>query len=389
MRLTYFISAIFATALLAGATNPETSSSKFSSVTDIDDLALIYIGAQHRPDWDKEHLRPYVMHTYADSTQSWMFDGFLMLDFMRWNDECKAVNLGEYIGDVSTQKDWSDMLDEQLGTYTGNGCRALDELIGELIPVLGKPGHKHKVVMCIPTNWTKGDWIWGTVNGREISGEDRLTAGKWYIDELQRRWTAAGFKNIELDGIYWTKESFHEDLDDHVRGINAYSHDKGLLVYWIPYVAAKGRGEWHDWGVDVAYLQPNYYFKEERPISQLDGAIDFAKKHDMGMEVEFSAYDRSWNCTNGERRKFPPANCGLYDIHPNYYRRLVDYIDHFETQGIFDTKPVAYYSGFAGFYDFCKSGNEMDRKIMDRIARIINRRHQATGWDKDPAAVGK
>lgn len=389
MRLISALSVILCSALLVSAARPDLSSTKFSNVTDIDDLALIYIGAQHRPDWDKEHLRPFVMHTYADSTQSWKFDGFLMLDFMRWDKDCKAVNLGEYIGEVSTQDDWSDMLDAQLGTYTGYGCRALDELIGELIPTLGKPGHKHKVVMCVPTNWVKGDWIWGTVDGKEITGNDRETAGKWYIDELLRRWNAAGFKNIELDGIYWTKESFHEDLDDHVRAINSYSRENDLLVYWIPYVAAKGRGEWKDWGVDVAYLQPNYYFKEERPMSQLDGAIDFAKDHDMGMEIEFSGYDRSWNCTTGERRKFPPANCGLYDLHPNYYQRLVDYVDHFEDQGIFDIKPVAYYSGFAGFYDFATSGNEKDREIMDRIARIINLRHQLTGWDKTPAKVKK
>lgn len=380
--LTLFLASL-CVAVQTYAERPPVNPSAFSSVTDIDDLALIYIGAQHRPTWDKNNFRPYVSHTFPDGSQSWMFDGFLMLDFMRWNKDCKAVNLGEYIGATSLQEDWSDMLDEQLGTKTGNGCRALDELIGELIPILGRPAHKHKVVMCIPTNWVKGDWVWGTVDGKEITGNDRETAGKWYIDELLRRWNAAGFKNIELDGIYWTKESFHEDLDDHVRTINNYSRDNDLLVYWIPYVSAKGRGEWRDWGVDVAYLQPNYYFKEERPMSQLDGAIEFAKAHGMGMEIEFAGYDFSWNCTTGERKKFAPANIGLYDIHPNYYKRLVDYVDHYEEQEIFSTRPMAYYSGFQGFYDFTNSGNDKDREIMDRFATILNRRHQISGWVKD------
>lgn len=164
--------------------------------------------------------------------------------------------------------------------------------------------------MCIPTNWVKGDWIWGTVDGKEITGDDREAAGRLYIDELLRRWKAAKFNNIELDGIYWTKESFHENLDDHVRAINCYSRENDLLVYWIPYVSA-------------------------------------------------------------------------------YYKRLVDYVDHYEDQDVFDTKPVAYYSGFQGFYDFETLGNDKDREIMDRIARIINMRHQATGWDKAPAKINK
>ncbi len=361
------------------------ASAQYSTVTDIDDLALIYIGAQHRPEWNKETLLPYVMHTYADGSRSWKFDGFLMLEFMRWNNDCKAVCLGEYIGEPSTQEDWSAMLDQQLGTHTGQGCRALDELIGELIPQLGKPGHKHKIVMNLPTNWTKGEWTWGTVDGQTISGNQREEQIKWYVDELLRRWDEAGFKNIELDGVYWTKESFHEDKDEHVRDVNRYIHDKNLLVYWIPYVSAKGRGEWKDWGVDVAYLQPNYYFKEERPISQLEGAIDYSREKNMGLEIEFAGYDYRWNCTTGERTRTEPHNIGLYDIHPNFYQRLVNYIDHFEHGGAFYHQPIAYYSGFQGFYDFQNSGNEKDREIMDRIARIINLRHQASGWDKAPS----
>ena len=389
MKKTSLLLAATICALQVFAIRPAATPSPFSSVTDIDDLALIYIGSQHRPTWDKERLRPFVMHTFPDGSQSWKFDGFLMLEFTRWNKDCKPVNLGESRAGISTQEDWTAMLDEQLGTYTGNGCRALDELIGELIPVLGKPGHKHKVVMCIPTNWVKGDWIWGTADGKEITGDDRVAAGKWYIDELVRRWNAENFKNIELDGIYWTKESFYEGQDDHVREINSYSREKDLLVYWIPYLSARGRGEWRDWGVDVVYLQPNYYFREERPISQLDEAIDFAKKHEMGMEIEFAGYDFSWNCNTGERKKVEPHNIGLYDIHPQFYQRLVDYVDHFEGQGVFDTKPVAYYSGFQGFYDFATSGNEKDREIMDRFARIINKRHQASGWDKAPSKPKK
>jgi len=361
-----------------------TSAAQFSKVTDIDDLALIYIGSQHRPVWNKDLFRPYVEHVYPDSTRSWMFDGFLMLEFIRWNKAGERVNLGESRAKPSVQEDWIAMLDAQLGVEDETGCKALDDLIGELIPVLGKPAHKHKVVMSLPLNNIKGDWFWGEINGRKLTGNDRVEAMKWYVDELLKRWNAADFKNIELDGVYWTKESYVENEDDDFKAVTAYAKKRGLLNYWIPYRTAKGRGEWKEWGIDVAYLQPNYYFKEERPMSFIDTTVDFAYGHDMGLEVEFAGYDWTYNLNSGERQRVAPHNIGLYDINPGYYQRLVDYINRFELYGVFDTKPVAYYTGFQGVYDFMTSGNERDRDVISRIARLINRRHQMSGWDTVP-----
>ncbi len=358
------------------------ASAQFSKVTDIDDLALIYIGAQNRPDWNKELFRPYVEHVFSDSTSSWFFDGFIMLEFRRWNKDGVAVNLGESRAQPSTQQDWADMLDTQLGLDSDTGCKALDQLIGELLPKLGKPSHKHKVVMSIPLNNIKGDWYWGEIDGKTLTGNDRVIAMKWYIDLLLDRWHKAGFKNIELDGVYWTKEAYVANEDEDFKQITAYAKEKGLLNYWIPYRTALGRDKWRDWGIDVAYLQPNYYFKDERPMEWLDSTIDFAKEHGLGLELEFAGYDWSYNISTGERRLVPPANIGLYDINPNYYQRLVDYINHFEQQDVFDTEPVAYYTGFQGIYDFVNSSNQRDRDIIDRLARIIKKRHIASRWIK-------
>ena len=44
------------------------------------DLALIWIGGRHRPDWNKELFTPYLVHEFPDGHKSWVFDGFLMLE---------------------------------------------------------------------------------------------------------------------------------------------------------------------------------------------------------------------------------------------------------------------------------------------------------------------
>ena len=98
-----------------------------------------------------------------------MFDGFLMIEFVAYNELGQQVSFGESAASVfgAKRKDWERLLHEQLGTYSGNGCRALDNLIDEMIPELGAPGHKHKVVFTLPVAETKSD-IWGEIDGVKL-----------------------------------------------------------------------------------------------------------------------------------------------------------------------------------------------------------------------------
>lgn len=365
------------------------SSAQISTVTDIDDLALIYIGSQHRPHWGKEQFTPYVMHTYPDGSKSWMFDGFLMIEFQAWNKNGQVVSFGESKSFGAQKEDWERLIRVQLGVESGEGCKALDDLIGDLIPVLGKPGHKHKVVLTLPVAEAKSGATWGQIDSGKLNFQnmtDRVLAMKWYIDYAMDLWDKADFKNIELDGVYWTDESFDAQEKLLAKEMNEYYHSKGLKVYWIPYYNASGRGEWAEFGIDVAYLQPNYYFKTTTPKSQLDSAIEYAWNKLMGLEMEFEGYNYSWTFGSGDAVRYEPANIGLYGKHPEFYQRLVDYIDRFEEELVFDYLPVAYYSGFQAVYDFENSGHPKDKEIMNRLAEILNYRHQTTGWDKEPTA---
>ena len=390
------------------------SSAQFSTATDIDDLALIYIGSQHRPDWNKEVFEPYVAHTYADGTKSWMFDGFLMIEFLAYNELGQQVSFGESVASVqgSKRSDWERLLREQLGTESGYGCRALDNLIDDLIPELGEPGHKHKVVFTLPVAEDKSD-LWGEIDGKTLNFtrlEDRIEGMKWYADLLEREWNKAGFKHLEFDGVYWTCESFYSTNQKMVLDVNEYYHEKGLNVYWIPYLSryledsykgtdqyedlkpTQAADKWEEMNIDVTYIQPNYYFQSYRSKKFLEDAINYAWDHDgMGMELEFEGYNYGWtfdpNTKTGTRYRMTPGNCVLYGIYPTFYQRLVDYVDYFEDMDVFGFMPVAYYSGFQGFYDLEKSGNLKDMEISHRIANILNRRHVESGWDQEPRDV--
>lgn len=401
MKKLYLLATLLCSSLFASA--------QFSTATDIDDLALIYIGSQHRPDWTKELFEPYVAHTYADGTKSWMFDGFLMIEFLAYNEQGLQVSFGETVASVQGAKrsDWERLLSVQLGTEDGNGCRALDNIIDDLIPQLGEPGHKHKVVFTLPVAEVKSD-IWGEANGKQLNFtkiEDRIEGMKWYADLLESEWKKAGFKHLELDGVYWTCESFWGTTETMVSQVNDYYHSKDMKVYWIPYLTrytedsyvgtdqyldvkpnqAAERGE--AVGVDVTYVQPNYYF---RVVSEkyLQTAIDFAWDHDgMGLELEFEGYNYSWNPTTGVRTKLTPSNIVLYEKSQTFHQRLVDYVDYFEANDVFGFLPLSYYSGFQGFYDLDQSNHPKDKEIAHRLASLINRRHVETGWDTEPRDV--
>ncbi len=382
----------------------------FSDATDIDDLALIYIGGQQRPDWNKDLFKPYVVHTYADGSQSWMFDGFLMIEFAAYNDKGSMVSFGETGSWAidSRREDWERLINVQLGTYDNNGCRALDNLIDDYIPILGEPGHKHKVVFTLPIAETKTDY-WGDIDGKSLyftNLQDRITAMKWYADYIEDLWNKAGFKHLDFDGVYWTGESFSGQDKNMIIEINNYYKAKGKKSYWIPYLtrtSSDGKGDlkptqsadiWQEVGVDVAYVQPNYYFHSYIEHKALEQTVDYAFNHGMGLELEFEGYNFTWDPVKKERTKVLAKNAeyqvvsGMYDQSPEYHQRLIDYIDYFEESGVFDFKPVAYYTGYEGVYDFETSGNAKDAEVMNRLASILNDRHVYTGWDKEPQQAG-
>lgn len=373
MRKTLIACVVLLCAFVAKAVN-------FSEKTDIDDMTLVYLGAGFHPAWDEETFESYVSHTYPDGTQSWLFDGFLFLDYCINNDKGQIVSLGEYNGPGAQKSDWEKLLKVQVGEDSGNGLRALDNVIGRLKRTLGEPGHKHQVVMGVPVAEIRSGKNWGELgDGRQLdfaTVADRVRAMKWYVDQLLDVWKAQKFKNIELAGVYWVKETFYDvddaEMKDVVKLVNAYYHEKDLTVYWVPsyhYYNHAGNKTIDSLGMDVIYIQPNYYFNTDIPISQLDSAIGKAWEDDRFVEVEFNEK-------------------ALFSVSQEYRARMLDYINHFEEQYVFDYMPVAYYSNDLGVKEFKQSTNKFDQAFINRLAGIINKRHVETGWDAAPRAAG-
>lgn len=315
----------------------------------INDLALIYQGGTHRIDWNKDEFRPYVVHQFADGRKDWLFDGFLFLEI---TDGRGASIATRYTDRNADRSDWEWLLDRIF--EQDKSLSALDQCIDEQAKEIGKPKFKHKIVLSIPEVMPEGSY-WGQIDGETMDFSRRdhqVKATKWFVDQLYKRFKAARYKHLELDGFYWLAE----DIDvtkDLAAAVSEYVRkDLKKSFVWIPYWQAHGHEQWRELGFDIAYQQPNHFFGKNIPDERLDQACATGLRHNMGMEMEFDEK-------------------ALYDCPDSSYDRLVAYIDYFEKNGVFDKSAIAYYSGCHAVLDLANSSNPKDHEVLDRLAKLI------------------
>lgn len=265
---------------------------------------LLYTGAwQYEPvDWisyTKEDLKPYV--TYVDRNQAsrdYMFDGFV---FLPYGPLLNGANFAPNTAKPTNKADWEEHLNRLFRDDDDLG--ALNQAVGEAKAGWKDRTYTAKVVLTIPYpradqsdfGDVDGDGVSENMNVKEV-GEDqalvnRQKAVKWYVDEVYRRWTAAGYEHLELPAFYWYSEFVSRQTtvneDALIRWTSDYVHGKGAKLQWIPYYFARGWSDWKANGFDTALMQPNYMFhntSEER----LDAIAQAAYDHGMGIEIEMS-----------------------------------------------------------------------------------------------------
>ena len=316
------------------------------------DMVLIYQGGVQRVDWTPDEMRPYVVHTDLSNKKDWFFDGFLFLEFQ----DGKGFNFSPgYAGNAPARKqEWEWLADRHF--ENGKAIKALNTCITEAINELGAPSFRHKVVIGLPEPFLDQK-DWGEVDGVKMDFskmEDRITACKWYVDLLLRKFEESNLTNLALEGFYWVSEQMTTNKFITVE-IGDYIREKGKRFYWIPYYMSNGYSQWKDYGFDIAYLQPNYFFDKKIEDGRVKNACELAFTHNMGMEMEFDAR-------------------ALADNAANHRDRLVNYIRTFNEHGVFKNASIAYYEGGRGVYMFSQSANQKDREMLDELQSLIKER---------------
>lgn len=320
--------------------------------TNIADMVLIYHGAVNRPlEWNKDQFIPYVVHQDQHGKKNWLFDGFLFIEFLDGKGHHFAH--GNDKTTLACRPEWEWLTERQF--EKNRAFSALDQCISEQIKEMGNPPFRHKLVVVMPVP-VKDQKEWGSLD-RQMDfskDEDRIDACKWYIDQFLDRYRKEGYNNFDLEGFYWVSEK-DDVFKDILVPVGDYIRSKNLRLFWIPYWTAIGFDNWKTDKFDFAYIQPNYFFKNEVNYERLDAACAFAKGTNMGLEMEFD-------------------NRALADAKESRRDRLISYIKAFEENKVFKEASIAYYEGGGTIYEFYRSKNPLDKEIMDRLAKIIIQR---------------
>lgn len=330
--------------------------------TSIADLVLIYQGGKHRlMEWTPDQFVPYVVHEDRQGNRNWLFDGFLFLEI---KDGAGRQFAPGYHEKDARRQEWEKLL---VGLFeSGKAVSALDQCIGQQIERLGTPPFQHKLVAGVPSPLLNQK-DWGEIDGKTMDftkREDRIEAGKWYIDRFLERYREARYKHLELEGFYWVDERDIECADILVP-LGDYVRSKGLKFVWIPYWKARGFDKRKEYRFDFAWLQPNHFFNKEIGDERIDRACEMAKQLNMGLEMEFN-------------------NKALADHDDSMRGRLLTYIDGFQKNGVYAEASLAYYEAGHAVYTFSKSQNPLDRELMDRFAAPIIERKKKEFMDKLP-----
>lgn len=328
---------------------------ELSASHSIRDLVLIYDGGAHRNyKWNKETLYPYVVYTDSAKQPHWLFDGFLFLEFKDGKGRCYA---SYYEKTGARKQEWSYLLNNYL--RPGNAVCALDDCIEDVAKEIGAPCFKRRVVLCLPEP-IPGQKDWGELDGKSLdfdSVQDRIAACKWYIDYAIAKFDSVAPKHLELSGFYWIAEEATNSRTI-AKPIGDYIQEKDLGFYWIPYWGSDGNTEWKSLNFEHAYIQPNFFFRDELTSDHIDTACAFARKNNMNVEMEF------------DERALKKHGRG---------QRMYDYLHGFQRNGVLDGLDIAYYQGGTAWYDLYKSTEPEDRALYRFMADIIVKRQEAVG----------
>lgn len=345
----------------------------------INNLVLLYNHVNRV--WTKDDILPYL--AYVDKKgeiKDSFFDGVLYLGLKTPDGKTFDTTTKN----PSSMKDWEWYLDR---TFKENGDMAeLNNAAKEVAEALGEPNRKIKVFLMIPypspAQSKFGDIDGsGTVlnfNHEEIGATDALQnrkkAVKWYTDEAKEQWNANSYSNLELTGFYWLGETISDGTANDPELVTYASnlvHGYNLKHLWIPYFKAAGRSKWQEFGFDMAVIQPNYYFDKYAKDTRLRDASIFARKYNMGIEMEF---DERIKKDDDEGKTF----------RTKYKRYLDDGVQYGYTGNVFK----AYYQGGTGLLECAKSDVKEIRDIYYNTYKFVRNQYPPEGEEEEPEYKG-
>ncbi len=379
-----------------------TSCSASKSVPVPTDLDLV--GPYHREpfEWTAERFAPHVSFTDTDGSEKWLFDAFL---FIEGSDVSRGLLFTLSPDAHSARKEsWEDQLNRWLGP--SGGVSELEKAVAGAASRIGKPKSKRYVYITVPdpimfenfADKSSSTTYWGDIDGETLDFsrvEDQIKVCKWYIDRAREMFKALRCKNLELGGFYILSEELHLSFGETeterwncrykrwetiIPAIADYVHKSGEKLLWIPYHMAPGYKHWKELGIDMAWMQPNWYWDLYYGDHPFDRTIDAIKEYGMGMELEFEysavAAEMGPGVTGPDGFGRPIFTAK--DV-PALQGRVRTYMDKFKRAGLYGKAPIALYSGTDALTQLASSDDPSDRALYLDLCRFVTGNREPRG----------
>ena len=340
--------------------------------------------------WDRGRFSPHVSFIDDDSNEKWLFEAFLAITGIDMEGKNYGINNN---GRLSADKaSWEALLAYWMDK--GGAFDELDAAIDEAAARIGGTVPTRYVVMEMPdpimferfTDKSSSTTYWGSLEGNLLDFskiDDQVRALEWYIDTARARFAALAPKHLELAGFYILSEELvaktdswnypYKRWDRILPPVGEFLDARNEGLYWIPYLGADGTDMLQQLGIDVAWLQPNYYwdYNNAKPIAQ---ACKQMASLGMGMELEFE-----YSMVE-EVMKTPgimgPDGAGNYvftlkDV-PSLRARFREYMDAYKAAGLYGKRPVALYSGSNALWQLAQSKENDDIAMYRELCRFIS-----------------
>ena len=369
-----------------------------SGVPSFSDLTLVS-SAQHRPNppkWTEERFGSHVTWTDAENKEDWLFEAFLCLEVI---DAKRGLTYS--IGNShhsATKESWTDLLDYWLAP--GGALATLDKTVEKAAGRIGMPPAPRYVVLVVPdpimfehfADKNSSTTYWGELDGSRLDFakvEDQIAACTWYCNEARRRFETLAPKHLELAGFYILSEELpyagggategynaqYKRWETIVPALTAHLHKCREGLYWIPYHLAPGYKKWKEWGIDMAFMQPNYYwdYKNDQADHPFARTTDAMRTYGMGMETEFEyslvtavMKQPGMMGPDGEGRMIYT----LADV-PGLKDQFREYMTRFRDGGFYGKVPLAIYTGTDAMHQLASSTEPDDVQLYREFCAFI------------------
>ncbi len=331
------------------------------------DQFLLYTGPYATPEvtnWTKQKILQVI--GYQDKSgniKDWFFQDLLIMPV-------GSVLNPSGSGVFATKADWETFLnfifkpDTQLGAVNSAAAEMNQKFgtdkkvridIAIPVPIVDTPDFGDirgdgSIVSFNPKDFASQVADPNSIEGRtqmfNLAMNNRIEAIKWYVDEAERRFRAAGYDNLELTSFYLHNESLNALKAEEVwaKAAGDYVKSKGYYYTWIPYLGTLSPIIWKEIGFSTATFQPNYAFGG-RKRGVIPAVADFAKKYGLGIEIELG-----WGAAS-----------------PVLVRRFADYLNNGVFLNYMEETYHNYYLNATSLNDAANSADPVLNALYDRI----------------------